>query len=58
MIGWYVRRMPEELPVDRLRALAEDAEDARAAIAARREIEDTGELPVRWEEVKAELRLM
>jgi prevent-host-death family protein len=42
---------------DRLRELAEDAEDAAAAAAARQEIEETGALPVPWEEVKAELGL-
>lgn len=43
---------------DRLRALADDAEDAQAAVAARREIEETGDLPVPWDEVKAELGLL
>ena len=42
---------------DRLRALVEDAEDAAAALAARRELQETAELPVPWEEVKAELGL-
>lgn len=42
---------------DRLVELAEDAEDAQAAEAARREIEETGALPVPWEDVKAELGL-
>lgn len=42
---------------ERMRELAEDAEDAAAAAAARREMEETGALPVPWEEVKAELGL-
>lgn len=42
---------------ERLRDLAEDAEDAAAAIAARREMEETGALPIPWEEAKAELGL-
>ena len=41
----------------RMRELAEDAEDALAAVAARREFEESGELPVPWAEVKAELGL-
>lgn len=41
---------------ERLRELAEDAEDAAAA-AARRELEETGALPVPWDQVKAELGL-
>jgi prevent-host-death family protein len=41
----------------RLRELAEDAEDAEAAASARREMAETGELPVPWDEVKAELGL-
>lgn len=43
---------------ERLRAIAEDAEDAAAAVEARRELEETSELPVPWEEVKAELGLV
>lgn len=42
---------------ERLRELAEDAEDAAAAAAARREMQETQELPVPWEDVKAELGL-
>lgn len=42
---------------DRLVELAEDAADAEAAIAARREMEETAALPVPWEELKAELGL-
>ncbi len=42
---------------DRLLEIAEDAEDAAAAIAARREMKETAEAPVPWEEVKAELGL-
>jgi PHD/YefM family antitoxin component YafN of YafNO toxin-antitoxin module len=36
---------------------AEDLEDLRAANAARAEMDDTGEGPVLWEEVKADLGL-
>lgn len=36
---------------------AEDLEDLRAANTARAEMDDTGEGPVPWEEVKAELGL-
>ena len=43
---------------DRLRELAEDAEDAAAAISARREMAQTGGLPVPWEQVKEELGLV
>lgn len=42
---------------ERLHTLAEDADDARAAITARKEIDETGALPVPWEQVKAELGL-
>jgi len=42
---------------ERLRELAEDAEDASAAAASRREMQESAELPVPWEEVKAELGL-
>ena len=42
---------------ERMRELAEDAEDAAAAVAARREMVETSELPVPWDEVKAELGL-
>lgn len=42
---------------DRLLELAEDAEDAAAALTARREMAETAEAPIPWEEVKAELGL-
>lgn len=42
---------------DRLRELAEDSEDAQAAIAARSEMARTSALPIPWAEVKAELGL-
>ena len=42
---------------DRLLEMAEDEEDAAAAITARRELKTTAETPVPWEEVKAELGL-
>ena len=40
------------------RAMSHDAEDAAAAVAARREAAETESLPVPWEEVKAELGLV
>lgn len=42
---------------DRLLELAEDAADAEAAAAARRELEETAATPIPWDEVKAELGL-
>ena len=42
---------------DRLLELAEDAADAEAATAARRELEETAATPIPWDEVKAELGL-
>ncbi|MFJ4029397.1 type II toxin-antitoxin system Phd/YefM family antitoxin [Paenarthrobacter sp. NPDC089989] len=41
----------------RLIEAAEDLEDLRAADAARSEMDESGEGPVPWEEVKAELGL-
>lgn len=43
--------------LERLLELAEDMADIRAADEARREMHATGELPVPWDEVKAELGL-
>ena len=43
--------------LDRLVELAEDMADVRAAEQARIEMKQTGETPVPWEEVKAELGL-
>lgn len=43
--------------LDRLMELAEDMEDIRAAEEARAEMERTGEAPIPWETVKAELGL-
>lgn len=43
---------------EHLRELAEDAEDAQAALRSRRELEETGALPVPWDEAKAELGLV
>lgn len=42
---------------DRIRALADDAEDAAAAIASRQEMAETTGTPIPWEQVKAELGL-
>jgi len=42
---------------DRMLERLEDLDDAEAAIAARRELEETAALPVPWDEVKAELGL-
>ncbi len=43
--------------LDRLLELAEDMTDIRAAAAARAEMEATGETPIPWAEVKADLGL-
>lgn len=43
--------------LERLLDLAEDMADIRAAEAARTEMQETGEQPVPWDEVKAELGL-
>ncbi|MFA4926986.1 MAG: type II toxin-antitoxin system Phd/YefM family antitoxin [Patulibacter sp.] len=43
--------------LDRLIELAEDMTDIRAAEAARREMRETGETPIPWEQVKADLGL-
>lgn len=43
--------------LDRLIELAEDAADVRAAAEARREMAETGETPVPWDTVKADLGL-
>lgn len=42
---------------DHLVSLAEDAADAEAAVAARRELAETAAVPIPWNEVKAELGL-
>jgi prevent-host-death family protein len=43
--------------LDRIVALAEDMADIRAAEGARAEMKATGEAPIPWDEVKAELGL-
>lgn len=43
--------------LDEILALAEDMTDIRAAEAARAEMRDTGEAPIPWEQVKADLGL-
>lgn len=43
--------------LDRILELAEDMADIRAAEQARAEMKATGETPIPWEEVKAELGL-
>jgi prevent-host-death family protein len=43
--------------LDRLLELAEDMADIRAAAEARAEMEATGETPIPWAEVKADLGL-
>lgn len=55
--GHTVAVIVDSVEFERLLELAEDAEDAAAALAARREMEETGSLPIPWEEVKAELGL-
>ena len=42
---------------DRLIERVEDLDDAEAAEQSRREMEETGALPIPWDEVKAELGL-
>jgi prevent-host-death family protein len=43
--------------LDRILELAEDMADIRAAAAARAELRATGEAPIPWEQVKADLGL-
>jgi prevent-host-death family protein len=43
--------------LDRILALAEDMADIRAAEQARSEMEASGEAPIPWDEVKADLGL-
>ena len=43
--------------LERLIAAAEDLADIRAASAARAEMEASGEVPIPWEQVKADLGL-
>lgn len=43
--------------LDRLIELAEDMADIRAAAAARADMRATGEAPIPWEQVKADLGL-
>ncbi|MDV7356427.1 type II toxin-antitoxin system Phd/YefM family antitoxin [Rhodococcus oxybenzonivorans] len=43
--------------LDRLLELAEDMADIRAAEQARAEMQTTGETPIPWDEVKADLGL-
>ena len=54
------RRVAAVIDADDLDAiveLAEDMADIRAAEAARAEMKDTGEQPIPWEDVKADLGL-
>ncbi|HZD22940.1 MAG TPA: type II toxin-antitoxin system Phd/YefM family antitoxin [Acidimicrobiia bacterium] len=44
--------------LDELLEAAEDLEDIRLAAAARAEMTESGESPIPWEEVKAELGLV
>ena len=44
--------------LDRVLQLAEDMADIRAAEAARNEMRATGEAPIPWDEVKADLGLV
>lgn len=44
--------------LDRILELAEDMADVRAAEAAREEMRATGEAPIPWEQVKADLGLV
>ncbi|KQO61302.1 type II toxin-antitoxin system Phd/YefM family antitoxin [Curtobacterium sp. Leaf261] len=56
--GHPVVAIVDAIEFDRLLRLAEDAEDAIAAIAARREMAETEQTPVPWDDVKAELGLV
>jgi prevent-host-death family protein len=51
------RRLVAVIDTDDLDALAEDMADIRAAEAARAETRATGEAPIPWEQVKADLGL-
>lgn len=42
---------------DRILELAEDMEDIQSAEAARAEMRETGDVPIPWEQVKADLGL-
>lgn len=55
--GRRVAAIVDARELDRLIALAEDMEDIRAADEALAEMLATGETPIPWEEVKAELGL-
>ena len=55
------RRVAAVIDVDQLNALIEDAEDLadlRAVTAARAEMESTGQGPIPWDQVKADLGLL
>jgi len=43
--------------LDRMLELAEDMADIRAAEAARAEMQETGEAPIPWEQIRADLGL-
>lgn len=43
--------------LERIMGLAEDMADIRAAEEARREMAETGETPIPWDEVKVDLGL-
>lgn len=54
------RRVAAVVDADQLQQLLEDAEDLadiRAAAAARAQMAETGELPIPWDQVKADLGL-
>lgn len=43
--------------LDRMLELADDMADIRAAEAARAEMQETGEAPIPWEQIRADLGL-
>ena len=55
--GRRVAALIDAEDLDRLVELAEDMADIRAAEAARAEMQATGQAPIPWDEVKADLGL-
>lgn len=55
--GRRVAAVVDAHDLERIMELAEDMADIRAAEEARREMAETGETPIPWDEVKADLGL-
>jgi prevent-host-death family protein len=55
--GHRVAALIDADDLDRLLGFAEDLADIRAAESARAEMANTGEIPIPWEDVKADLGL-